>query len=94
VTGKPLMVLVTLIATTGYLALAVWGAGGIAAFFSEPARIALVLVGFALGVAALREQIKRVTQAFLPMRKFDLAAYAKRTKDNNGADGHRAHPAI
>jgi protein-S-isoprenylcysteine O-methyltransferase Ste14 len=50
------MVLVTLIATTGYLALAVWGAGGIAVFFSEPARIALVLVGFALGVAALFSQ--------------------------------------
>jgi protein-S-isoprenylcysteine O-methyltransferase Ste14 len=47
------MILVTLIATVGYLALAVWGAGGFAAFFSEPARIALVLVGFALGVAAL-----------------------------------------
>src|SRR4029453_15133946 len=50
------MVLVTLIATAGYLGLAIWGAGGFAAFFSEPARIALVLVGFALGVAALFSQ--------------------------------------
>jgi protein-S-isoprenylcysteine O-methyltransferase Ste14 len=55
-TDKPLMVMITLIATTGYLALAVWGAGGFAAFFSEPARIALVVVGFALGVAALFSQ--------------------------------------
>jgi len=55
-TNKPLMVLVTLIATAGYLGLAVWGAGGFAAFFSEPARIALALVGFALGVAALFSQ--------------------------------------
>lgn len=55
-TGKPLMVLITLIATTGYLGLAIWGAGGFAAFFSESARIALVLAGFALGVAALFSQ--------------------------------------
>jgi hypothetical protein len=47
------MVLITLVATAGYLALAIWGAGGVDAFFSEPARIALVLVGFALGTAAL-----------------------------------------
>lgn len=31
-------------------------AGGFAAFVSEPARIALALVGFALGVAALFSQ--------------------------------------
>src|SRR5262245_21551682 len=47
------MVLITLVAVVGYLALAIWGAGGIVAFFSEPARIALALVGFALGIAAL-----------------------------------------
>src|SRR5215472_16184875 len=47
------MVLITLVAVVGYLALAIWGAGGIDAFFSEPARIALALVGFALGIAAL-----------------------------------------
>jgi hypothetical protein len=47
------MVLITLVATAGYLALAVWGAGGIDAFFSEPARIALAMVVFALGIAAL-----------------------------------------
>ena len=52
-TSKPLMVLITLVAVAGYLALAVWGAGGVAAFFSEPARIALTVVGFALGIAAL-----------------------------------------
>lgn len=47
-TRTPLMVLITLIATTGYLALAVWGAGGLSAFVSVPARIALMLVGIAL----------------------------------------------
>jgi protein-S-isoprenylcysteine O-methyltransferase Ste14 len=50
VTSKLLMVL---IATVGYLGLAIWGAGGIDAFFSEPARIALAVVGFALGIGAL-----------------------------------------
>ena len=52
-TSKLLMVLIMLVAVVGYLALAIWGAGGIDAFFSEPARIALALVGFALGIAAL-----------------------------------------
>ena len=52
-TSKLLMVLITLVAVVGYLALAIWGAGGIDAFFSEPVRIALALVGFALGIAAL-----------------------------------------
>jgi protein-S-isoprenylcysteine O-methyltransferase Ste14 len=55
-TGKPLVILMTLIAVTLYLGLAIWGAGGFAAFFSVPARIALALVGFALGVAALFSQ--------------------------------------
>jgi protein-S-isoprenylcysteine O-methyltransferase Ste14 len=52
-TSKPLVVLMTLIAVTGYLGLAIWGTGGFAAFFSVPARTALALVGFALGIAAL-----------------------------------------
>jgi protein-S-isoprenylcysteine O-methyltransferase Ste14 len=56
VTDKLLIVLITLIATTGYLGLAIWGAGGFAAFFSEPARIALTVVVFTLGVAALFSQ--------------------------------------
>jgi protein-S-isoprenylcysteine O-methyltransferase Ste14 len=52
-TDKPLMVLITLGATLGYLGLAVVGAGGLEAFFSEPARIGLTIVTFALSVAAL-----------------------------------------
>jgi len=55
-TSKPQMILMTLVATAGYLGLAIWGAGGFEAFFSEPARIALVVVVFALGVAALFSQ--------------------------------------
>src|SRR5262245_62707813 len=47
------MVLITLLAVTGYFGLAVWGSGGVRAFFSEPARIALTIVGFALAGAAL-----------------------------------------
>jgi len=53
VTSKLLLILITLVATAGYLGLAVWGAGGIDDFISEPARIALVIVGSALGIAAL-----------------------------------------
>jgi protein-S-isoprenylcysteine O-methyltransferase Ste14 len=56
VTGRPLVLLMTLIAVSGYLGLAIWGAGGFGVFFSVPARIALVLVGFALGIAALFSQ--------------------------------------
>src|SRR6478735_4828744 len=56
VTDKLLIVLITLIATTGYLGLAIWGGGGFTAFFSEPARIALTVVIFTLGVAALFSQ--------------------------------------
>jgi len=52
-TSKPLMVLITLLATAGYFGLAVWGSGGINAFFAEPARIALTIVGFALAAVAL-----------------------------------------
>jgi hypothetical protein len=50
------MVLITLVAVTGYFALAVWGAGGVSVFFSVPARIALTIVGFALAAAALFTQ--------------------------------------
>jgi protein-S-isoprenylcysteine O-methyltransferase Ste14 len=55
-TSKPLMVFITLLATTAYFGLAVWGSGGVGAFFSEPARIALTIVGFALVAAALLTQ--------------------------------------
>jgi protein-S-isoprenylcysteine O-methyltransferase Ste14 len=56
VTGRPLILLMTLIAVSGYLGLAIWGAGGFGIFFSEPAHIALAFVGFALGIAALFSQ--------------------------------------
>jgi protein-S-isoprenylcysteine O-methyltransferase Ste14 len=56
VTGRPLVILMTMIAVTGYLGLAIWGAGGFGVFFSVPARIALALVGFALGIVALFSQ--------------------------------------
>src|SRR5262245_36961499 len=52
-TSKPAMVIITLVATAGYFGLAIWGSGGVGAFFSEPARIALTIVGFALAAAAL-----------------------------------------
>jgi len=48
----PLAVLTT-VGTLAYLGLAVLGAGGLAAFFSHPARIALAIVLFALTGAAL-----------------------------------------
>ena len=41
--GKFLTVPMTLIATVGYLGLAIWDAGGFALFFSEPARIIVAL---------------------------------------------------
>ncbi|MBZ6075447.1 methyltransferase family protein [Microvirga puerhi] len=47
------LALVTLIATLAYLGLAIWGAGGFAAFFSHPARVALTIILFALSGAAL-----------------------------------------
>lgn len=49
----PAIVLATLLGTLFYLALAVFGYGGVAAFFSHPARIALAVVLFALSTAAL-----------------------------------------
>jgi protein-S-isoprenylcysteine O-methyltransferase Ste14 len=54
--SKPLMILITLAGVAGYIGLAVWGAGGFRVFFSEPARIALTIVGFALAAAALFTQ--------------------------------------
>jgi protein-S-isoprenylcysteine O-methyltransferase Ste14 len=50
------MIFITLLATTGYFGLAVWGSGGVRTFFAEPARIALTIVGFALAAAALFTQ--------------------------------------
>ena len=44
---------VTIVATFGYLGLAIFGWGGFAPFFSHPARIALAVVTFVLAVAAL-----------------------------------------
>jgi protein-S-isoprenylcysteine O-methyltransferase Ste14 len=52
-TSKPAMILITLGATLLYLGLAVLGWGGFAAFFSEPALIALTVATFALSGAAL-----------------------------------------
>jgi len=49
----PKMILLNLVATLAYLGLAVLGWGGFAAFFANPARIALTIVLFALSGAAL-----------------------------------------
>lgn len=48
----PLSILIALIATALWLALAVWGWGGFATFFAHPARLTLVVVCFALMAAA------------------------------------------
>jgi protein-S-isoprenylcysteine O-methyltransferase Ste14 len=50
---KPRMILTALLTTLVYLAIAVLGWGGLAAFFAQPARIALAIVTFALAAAAL-----------------------------------------
>jgi protein-S-isoprenylcysteine O-methyltransferase Ste14 len=47
------MILTALLTTLVYLAIAVLGWGGLAAFFAHPARIALAIVTFALAAAAL-----------------------------------------
>jgi protein-S-isoprenylcysteine O-methyltransferase Ste14 len=47
------LTLATLVGTLAYLGLAVLGWGGIAAFFADPARTALVIVILALSAAAL-----------------------------------------
>jgi protein-S-isoprenylcysteine O-methyltransferase Ste14 len=52
-TASPKLVVITLLATAGYLALAVIGFGGIVAFFSQPALIALTAITFLLAGAAL-----------------------------------------
>ena len=51
-TPSPKLVIITLLATLGYLALAVLGWGGFAAFFAHPARIALAVVTLLLAGAA------------------------------------------
>jgi protein-S-isoprenylcysteine O-methyltransferase Ste14 len=50
---SPRLALFTIVATVAYLALAVLGGGGFAAFFSHPALIALTVALFALSGAAL-----------------------------------------
>jgi protein-S-isoprenylcysteine O-methyltransferase Ste14 len=50
---KPKLVLITLVGTAGYLALAILGWGGFAAFFAHPARITLTAITFLLAGAAL-----------------------------------------
>ncbi len=52
-TPSPKLVIITLLATLGYLGLAVLGWGGFAAFFAHPARIALTVITFLLSGAAL-----------------------------------------
>ena len=49
----PRLILFNLVATLAYLGLAILGWGGFAAFFANPARIALTIVLFALSGAAL-----------------------------------------
>jgi protein-S-isoprenylcysteine O-methyltransferase Ste14 len=53
VTPSPKLVIITLLATLGYLGLAVLGWGGFAAFFAHPAHIALTVITFLLAGAAL-----------------------------------------
>jgi protein-S-isoprenylcysteine O-methyltransferase Ste14 len=50
---NPKLTLITILATLGYLGLAILGWGGFAAFFSHPALIALTFVTLALAGAAL-----------------------------------------
>lgn len=52
-TPAPKLAFATIVATLAYLALAVLGGGGWAAFFSHPARLVLALVLFGLSGAAL-----------------------------------------
>jgi protein-S-isoprenylcysteine O-methyltransferase Ste14 len=49
----PALTLITIVLTVAYLGLAILGWGGLAAFFSHPARIALTIVLFAMSGAAL-----------------------------------------
>src|SRR5437867_2767038 len=52
----PKLILLSVLATSAYLGLAILGWGGFAAFFENPARIALTIVLFALVGAALFSQ--------------------------------------
>jgi protein-S-isoprenylcysteine O-methyltransferase Ste14 len=52
-TPTPALAALTIVGTLAYLGLAVLGAGGLAAFFAHPVRIALTAVLFALTGAAL-----------------------------------------
>ncbi|ANY84811.1 isoprenylcysteine carboxyl methyltransferase (plasmid) [Microvirga ossetica] len=52
-TPTPGLAALSIVGTLAYLGLAVLGAGGLAAFFSHPSRIALTIVVFALSGAAL-----------------------------------------
>src|SRR5262245_2124495 len=52
-TPPPRLVFMTMVATLAYLGLAILGWGGVAAFFSHPALIALTIVGFLLSGVAL-----------------------------------------
>ena len=52
-TLTPRLVFLTVVASLGYIGLAILGSGGFAAFFSHPALIALVIVGFVLTGVAL-----------------------------------------
>ena len=50
---KPRMMLIAIVTTAAYLAIAVLGWGGISAFFAHPARIAVAIVTVVLAGAAL-----------------------------------------
>jgi protein-S-isoprenylcysteine O-methyltransferase Ste14 len=52
-TLSPKLMALAILATAGYLGLAILGWGGFAAFFSNPARTALAVVTFALVIGAL-----------------------------------------
>lgn len=50
--NSPRLILITFVTTVLFLGLAIFGGGGFGPFFSNPARIALILVVVALAVAA------------------------------------------
>jgi protein-S-isoprenylcysteine O-methyltransferase Ste14 len=52
-TPTPALAALSIVGTLAYLGLAILGAGGLAAFFSHPSRMALTVVLFALSGAAL-----------------------------------------
>jgi protein-S-isoprenylcysteine O-methyltransferase Ste14 len=55
-TRSPVLILVAVVATAGFLALAVWGEGGPHAFFSRPVFVALSVVTLGLVVASVFTQ--------------------------------------